>query len=149
MFCRSTILLSFCEKPRPTPPTSKPFVSIAINKKVKFDGARCPFSTFLRLQGDQHCACAQKGVIFHFFSRAFKQKKIKALRPKMTKIASRGSCLRLPLTIFRALHLRRWSSSTLNMRAVHWNRIFRSHCSKPHSKLFICIISKNLRRIRK
>ena len=74
----------------------KPFVSIAINKKVKFDGARCPFSTFLRLQGDHHCACAQKWCHFSFFSRAFKQKKIKAPRPKMTKIASRGggSCLK-------------------------------------------------------
>ena len=30
---------------------------------------------------------------FFIFSRAFKQSKIKALRPKMTKIASRGSCL--------------------------------------------------------
>ena len=35
-------------------------VSVAINKKVKFDGVRCPFSTFLRLQGDHHCAWAQK-----------------------------------------------------------------------------------------
>ena len=60
---------------------------------VKIDGARCPFSTFLRLQGDHHCACAQKWCHFSFFPRAFKQKKIKALRPKMTKIASRGSCL--------------------------------------------------------
>ena len=49
-----------------------------------------PFFDILRLQGDQHCPCAQKGVIFHFFPRAFEQKKIKALRPKMTKIASRG-----------------------------------------------------------
>ena len=70
-------------------------MSIAIYKKVKFDGARCPFSTFLRLQGDHHCACAQKWCHFSFFPRAFKQKKtlitaIKALRPKMTKIASRG-----------------------------------------------------------
>ena len=32
----------------------------------------------------------KSGVIFHFFPRAFKQKKIKALRPKMTKIASKG-----------------------------------------------------------
>ena len=32
----------------------------------------------------------KSGVIFHFFPRAFKQKKFKALRPKMTKIASRG-----------------------------------------------------------
>ena len=60
------------------------------NKKVKFDGARCPFSTFLRLQGDHHCACAQKWCHFSFFSRAFRPKEIKALRPKMTKIASRG-----------------------------------------------------------
>ena len=32
----------------------------------------------------------KSGVIFYFLPRAFKQKKIKALRPKMTKIASRG-----------------------------------------------------------
>ena len=67
-------------------------MSIAIIKKVKFDGARCPFSTFLRLQGDHHCACAQKWRHFSFFSKSFQTKKIKALRPKMTKIyiASRG-----------------------------------------------------------
>ena len=71
-------------------------MSIAIIKKVKFDGARCPFSTFLRLQGDHHCACAQNWRHFSFFSRSFQtKKKIKALRPKMTKIASRGSCLNL------------------------------------------------------
>ena len=37
----------------------------------------------------------KSGVIFHFFPTAFKQtkKKIKALRPEMTKIASRRSCL--------------------------------------------------------
>ena len=68
----------------------KPFLSIAINKKVKFDGARCPFSTFLRLQGDDHCACAQKWCHFSFFSKIFQTKKIQALRPKMIKIASRG-----------------------------------------------------------
>ena len=34
-----------------------------------------PFSTFLRLQGDHHCACAQKWCHFSFFPRAFKQKK--------------------------------------------------------------------------
>ena len=61
-------------------------VSIAINKKVKFDGARCLFSTFFRLQGDHHCACAQKWCHFSFFSKSFQTKKrIKALRPKMTK----------------------------------------------------------------
>ena len=36
----------------------------------------------------------KSGVIFHFFPRAFKQKKIKTLRPKVTKIASRGSCFK-------------------------------------------------------
>ena len=44
-------------------------------KKVKFDGARCPFSTFLRLQGDHHCACAQKWCHFSFFSKSFQTKK--------------------------------------------------------------------------
>ena len=68
MFCRSVFLFSFCEKP---------FLFIAINKKVKFDGARCLFSTFLCLQGDHHCACAQKWCHFSFFPRAFKQKNLR------------------------------------------------------------------------
>ena len=34
----------------------------------------------------------KSGVIFHIFPRAFKQRKIKDLPLKMTKIASRGSC---------------------------------------------------------
>ena len=51
------------------------------------------FSTCLRLQGDHYCACAQKWCHFLIFSRPFKQKK-KKLRPKLTKIASRGSCLK-------------------------------------------------------
>ena len=48
------------------------------------------------LQGDHHWswACAQKWCQFSFFPRAFKQNKtIKALRPKMTKIASRAPAL--------------------------------------------------------
>ena len=50
-----------------------------------------PFSTCLRLQGDTTAHAHKSGVIFHIFPRAFKQKKkIKALWPKMTKIASRG-----------------------------------------------------------
>ena len=43
----------------------------------------------------------KSGVIFHFFPRPFKQKKIKALRPKMTKIASRGPALRDFASLFR------------------------------------------------
>ena len=75
-------------------------MSIAINKKVKFDGARCPFSTFLRFQGDHYCACAQKWCHFSYFSKSFQtnKKKIKALRPKMTKIAPRGSCLKVGIS---------------------------------------------------
>ena len=53
-------------------------MSIAINKKVKFDGARCPFLTFLRLQGDHHCACAQKWCHFSFFPRAFNSPRFSA-----------------------------------------------------------------------
>ena len=34
-----------------------------------------------------------KVVLFLFFSKSFQTKKIKALRPKMTKIASGGSAL--------------------------------------------------------
>ena len=44
---------------------------MAINKKVKFDGVRYPFSTFLRLQGDHHCTCAQKWCHFSYFSKSF------------------------------------------------------------------------------
>ena len=55
---------------------------------------RCRFSTFLRLQGDHHCSCAQKWCQFFIFSKSFQKKKIRALRPKMTKIASRGSSLK-------------------------------------------------------
>ena len=68
-------------------------MSIAINKKVKFDGVRCFFRHFCVSTVITTAHAHKRGVILHFFSRAFKQKKIKALRPKMTKIASRGSCL--------------------------------------------------------
>ena len=79
----------------------KPCLSVATRWKLKFDEARCLFifiiyySTFLSLQGDHYCACARKWCHFHIFPRLFKQKqkKIKKLWPKMTKIASRGSCL--------------------------------------------------------
>ena len=68
-------------------------LSIAINKKVKFDGAWCPFSTFLCLQGDHHFTCAQKWCHFSYYSKSFQKKKIIALQPKITKIASRGPAL--------------------------------------------------------
>ena len=67
-----------------------------------------PLFDILRLQGDHHCACAQKWCHFSFFPRAFKQKKIKALRPKMTKIASRGPAWSRPYQlIFRQCFIHR------------------------------------------
>ena len=38
---------------------------------------RCPFSTFLHLQGGHYCACAQKWCHFSYFPRPFKQKLFK------------------------------------------------------------------------
>ena len=70
-------LLSFCK------------MCNAINKKVKFYGAGCPFLTFFCLQGDHHCACSQQWCHFSFFQELSKQ--IKALRPEMTKMASMAS----------------------------------------------------------
>ena len=63
-------------------------------KKAKFNRARCPFSTFCVSMVITTAHAHKSGAIFHIFPRAFKQKKIKALRPKKTKIASRGSCLK-------------------------------------------------------
>ena len=39
----------------------------------------------------------KSGVIFHFFQELSNKKKIKDLRPKMTKIASRGPALTFTL----------------------------------------------------
>ena len=85
-------------------------MSIANSKKVKFDGARCPFSTFLSLQGDHHCACAQKWCHFWFFFKSFQTKKFKAPRPKMTKIASRGFQLSKMFSFFSKLSPASWIS---------------------------------------
>ena len=69
------------------------FVPTYLNKKVIFDGARCPFSTFCVSKVITTAHAHKSGVIFHFFQELSNKQKIKALRPKMTKIASRGSCL--------------------------------------------------------
>ena len=71
----------------------KPFSSIAIRKKLN-STKRGAFFDNLRLQGDHYCACARKWCHFSYFSKTFQtKKKFKKPRPKMTKIASRGSCL--------------------------------------------------------
>ena len=84
--------------------SGKPFLAIAIRKKIKFDKSRCLFSTTLRLQGDHYCACAQKWCHFSYFPRPFKlKKKTKKLRPKMTRITSRGSCLNFVLFLWQEI----------------------------------------------
>ena len=81
MFCRSALLLSFCENR---------FCLSQLLKKLNSTERGALFRHFCVSKVITTAHAHQSGVIFHFFPRAFKQKKIKALRPKMTKIASRG-----------------------------------------------------------
>ena len=123
-------------------------MSIANNKKVKFDGARCPFSTFLRLQGDHNCACAQKWCHFSFFFQELSnKKKIKALRPKMTKIASRGggSCLKdLECEVIGWLHLLFVPGTQINFPPKsHMRFLRRRFCKQDHSILFCWSVKDN------
>ena len=57
------------------------------------------FLTFSRRQGDHYCTCAEKWCHLSYFSKTFQKIKIKKLRPKITKIASRGSCLKTSIII--------------------------------------------------
>ena len=86
MFCRSALFLSFCENR---------FCLSQLIKKLNSTERGAPFQHFCVSKVITTAHAHKSGVIFHFFPRAFKPKKIKALRPKMTKIASRGSCLNL------------------------------------------------------
>ena len=81
----------------------------------------CLFSTFLRLQRDDHCACAQEWCHFSYFFKSFHlNKKLKALRPKMTKIASRGSCLKSG-TVQKLKSVRHKSSRLWKDLLVEWH----------------------------
>ena len=71
-----------------------PLLSIATDKRLKFDWARCPFSTFLRLEGNHNCACAQKWCLFSYFSMSIQAKNKLALRPKDDPNSLKGSCLK-------------------------------------------------------
>ena len=53
-----------------------------------------PFFDIFASPGWSPLRMRTKWCQFSFFPRAFNQRKIKALRPKITKIASRGSCLK-------------------------------------------------------
>ena len=68
----------------------KPFSSIAIGKKVKFDEARCLFRHFCVSKVITAAHAHKRGVVFHIFEDLSNKKKFKKLRPKMSKIASRG-----------------------------------------------------------
>ena len=85
-FCRSALLLSFCENR---------LCLSQLLKKLNSTERGALFRHFCVSKVIATAHAHKSGVIFHFFPRAFKQKRIKALRPKMTKIASRGggSCL--------------------------------------------------------
>ena len=59
-----------------------------------FDGARSPFSTFCVSKVITTAHAHKKVCHFSFFPRSLKHKKMKALRPKMAKIAWRGPALK-------------------------------------------------------
>ena len=83
MFCRSALLLSVCENG---------LCLSQLIKKLNSTERGALFRHFCVSKVITTAHAHKSGVIFHFFPRSFK-KKIKALRPKMTKIASRGgSC---------------------------------------------------------
>ena len=71
-------------------------MSIAIIKKLNSTERGALFRYFCVSKVITTAHAHKSGVIFHFFQELSNKKKIKALRPKMTKIASRGggSCLK-------------------------------------------------------
>ena len=88
-FCRSALLLSFC-------------VSVTINKKVNSTEQGAFFSKVITI------AHAHKKVSFFIFCQELSNKKIKALRRKMTKIASGGSCLKSYNNLLVGFHRLHW-----------------------------------------
>ena len=76
-FCRSALLLSFCENR---------FRLLQFVKKLNstIQGA---FSTFLRFQGDHYYARVQKWCLSSYFSKSIQTKKLKKVRSKITEIA--------------------------------------------------------------
>ena len=78
--CRSALLLSFCENR---------FCLSQLIKKLKSTERGALLQHFCVSKVITTAHAHKSGVIFHFFQE-LSNKKIKALRPKMTKIASRG-----------------------------------------------------------
>ena len=68
------------------------FLLIAINKKVKFDGARCLSRHFCVSKVITTVHAHKSAIIFHIFPKAFTKKL--SSTTKMTKIAARGSGLK-------------------------------------------------------
>ena len=92
LFCRSALLLSFCENR---------FGLSQLIKKLNSAERGALFRHFCVSKVITTAHAHKSGVIFPIFPRAFKQKKkIKALQPKMTEIASKGGpALRRALAI--------------------------------------------------
>ena len=53
-------------------------------ENLKFDGARCPFSTFLRLQGDHHWRMRTKMVSFFSTNPYFRGRTV--AKPALTTL---------------------------------------------------------------
>ena len=116
-FCRSAFLLSFCENR---------FCLSQLIKKLNSTERGALFRHFCVSKVITTAHAHKSGVIFHIqFSRAVKQKKIKALRPKMTKIPQGGGpALR---TIFQLHSNTAWIDGTgFFFHTFHWlvNHIF-------------------------
>ena len=82
----------------------------------------------------------ESGVLFHIFPRAFKQKKIKALRPIMTQIASRDPAqkktkLRLPLRDSFSFLLKFQTPNTLCSAELWLGRLSLAHFADLRSLL--------------
>ena len=134
MFCRSALLFLICK--------NRVCLSQLIQKLNSMErGALFRHFCVSKVVTTAHAH--KSGVIFHIFPRAFKQKKIKALWLKMTKIASKGSCLNFN---FPPFHYTCWSplSSHCVLRHVRYDGSRRSpvalswHCPGPPK---ICIIA--------
>ena len=120
-FCRSILLLPFCE--------NRLCLSQTI-KKLNSTERGALFRHFCVSNVITTAHAHKSGVILHFFQE-LSNKKIKALQPKMTKIASRGSCLSFFMgQVF-------WQVTGTSYSRNPWpsqHSELRLDCSIPHSE---------------
>ena len=86
MFCISALLHWFCEN----------LFCLWRVVKILIWWNEVPFSTFLCLQGDHRCSCAQHWCFFFILSQELSSEKKNywELRQKMSNIGPRGSCFK-------------------------------------------------------